>query len=282
MCYLYSEEQCYGEVSEPIVRPGAADLAEVGWNDRVESWRCWQVCDQEVPAISITATLGLQTGMSEGQVPTPTITKTPPPASITTQSLLSPDGTRSESAISIKKTLPAASLGTKGPALVPSITKTEGAPPSMSTSAGSAVSITETLGFPPTEITRTSRGISIMSPASPPLAREDAAGDLSITRTLSGPQSPVTTSFASSTIPSNTDTFSAPSGNATSSSSLQQTPSTIPTSATSSPTPPMLPTPAGVGMFTSWITMTHTYVDGSLTTVVTSLVEPILPTPAAS
>ncbi|KAK3706155.1 hypothetical protein LTR37_012856 [Vermiconidia calcicola] len=43
-CFLYSEVNCTGTRSAPLMRPGYADLRDIGFEKMARSWRCWKLC----------------------------------------------------------------------------------------------------------------------------------------------------------------------------------------------------------------------------------------------
>ncbi|KAK3724519.1 hypothetical protein LTR37_001143 [Vermiconidia calcicola] len=43
-CFLYSEVNCTGTRSAPLMAPGYADLGEIGFERMARSWRCWKLC----------------------------------------------------------------------------------------------------------------------------------------------------------------------------------------------------------------------------------------------
>ncbi|WPH00541.1 Hypothetical protein R9X50_00337000 [Acrodontium crateriforme] len=45
-CFLYSEEHCTGDISDPIVWPGYSDLSNplIDFSKKARSWKCWKWC----------------------------------------------------------------------------------------------------------------------------------------------------------------------------------------------------------------------------------------------
>ena len=57
-CFLYSEEDCTGERSAPLVNPGSPDLKTVEFAKKGQSWQCWKWCGWMGPSSSSFAAAG--------------------------------------------------------------------------------------------------------------------------------------------------------------------------------------------------------------------------------
>ncbi|KAK3058223.1 hypothetical protein LTR09_001301 [Extremus antarcticus] len=288
VCFLYSEGNCGGNRSDPIVKPGYADLGEIGFDKQTESWECWGWSGEDASSSSVTSSMTSSSSIASF---TKSATTTKPVVTSTTISG-TPVATSSSVAISTAASEVPTRRGAAAGAVKITTTLSgpqpkapigQGASTSSST-ASSAVSISSTLSTPPTSANTTST-IETLGPLTPGPTPFDPLPTSSSTATTLGPLSPGPMPFdalTSSSSTASTFAMTAPtpdpgSDNSTISSSSASTIAAVSiTSTASASTIPSIPTPTNLGMFTSVMTMTHTFADGSTALVTTALVEPIV------